>query len=131
MSLRTVALVSGVVGGLCWLALLVLDQAGSGRPGLHDALHWAGLVLLAVAMVGFGASLVSSSALWLRVIVGHRVPGARLVGPRGVPTRPVDPEVVDGIFGGGRRAPLDHRARPAPGATGPAPAAHARGAHAR
>jgi hypothetical protein len=99
MSLRAVALVSGVVGGLCWLALLALDQAGSGGAGLHDALHWAGLVLLGVAMVGFGASLVSSSALWLRVIVGIAFPALvwsvlEVFHPAG------DPEVVDGIFGG-------------------------------
>jgi len=99
MSLRTVALVSGVVGGLCWLALLVLEQAESGSPDLHDALHWAGLALLAVAMVGFGASLVSSSALWLRVIVGIAFPllvwsVLEVFHPAG------DPEVVDGIFGG-------------------------------
>ena len=99
MSLRAVALVSGVMGGLCWFALMVLEQADSGRAGLHDGLHWAGLALLAVAMVGFGASLVSSSALWLRVIVGIAFPALvwsvlEVFHPAG------DPEVVDGIFGG-------------------------------
>jgi hypothetical protein len=99
MSLRAVALGSGVVGGLSWLALLVLDQAGSGGSGLHDALHWAGLVLLGIAMVGFGASLASSSAIWLRVIVGIAFPALvwsvlEVFHPAG------DPEVVDGIFGG-------------------------------
>ena len=99
MSLRAVALVSGVAGGLCWLALLVLDRMDSGGMGVHDLLHWGGLVLLGLAMVGFGASLVSRSALWLRVIVGIAFPALvwsvlETIHPAG------DPETIDGIFGG-------------------------------
>ena len=105
MNLRAVALVSGVVGGLCWSTRLVLDLTETGGTGLLDALHWAGLVLLAVAMVGFGAGLVSSSAAWLRVIVGIAFPA--LVWSVLEVFRPAaDTEVVDGVFGGCRPGPL-------------------------
>jgi hypothetical protein len=98
MNLRAVALVSGVAGGLCWSTRLVLHLTEAGGTGLLDALHWAGLVLLAVAMVGFGAGLVSSSAGWLRVIVGVAFPA--LVWSVLEVFRPVaDTEVVDGVFG--------------------------------
>ena len=112
MSLRAVALVSGVAGGLCWLALLVLDRVESGSTGLHDALHWAGLVLLGCAMVGFGASLVSRSALWLRVIVGIAFPALvwsvlEVFHPAG------DPEVDRRHLRRRRRAAVGHRPRPA------------------
>lgn len=99
MNLRAVALVSGVAGGLCWSTRLVLHLTETAGTGLLDALGWAGLVLLAVAMVGFGAGLVSSSAAWLRVIVGIAFPA--LVWSLLEVFRPVaDTEVVDGVFGG-------------------------------
>ena len=130
MNLRAVALVSGVAGGLCWSTRLVLHLTEIGGTGLLDALQWAGLALLAVAMVGFGAGLVSSSAAWLRVIVGIAFPA--LIWSLLEVFRPVaDTEVVDGVFGaivlvlsllGLRRRPA--RSEPPPRHT------H-RGAHAR
>ena len=65
MPLPLVSRVAGVVGGLAW----VLRQVGG-----VDALRWPGLVLLAVALAGAGAALVSSSAGWLRVIVAVAFP---------------------------------------------------------
>ena len=98
MNLRTVALVSGVVGGLCWTARLVLHVTDAGSAGLLDALHWAGLGLLALAMLGFGVGLVSRGAVWLRIIVGIAFPA--LVWSLLEVFRPVaDTEVVDGVFG--------------------------------
>ncbi len=98
MNLRAVALVSGVAGGLCWSTRLVLHLTEIGGASLLDALQWAGLVLLAVAMVGFGAGLVSSSAAWLRVIVGIAFPA--LIWSLLEVFRPVaDTEVVDGVLG--------------------------------
>ena len=98
MNLRAVALVSGVAGGLCWSTRLVLHLTETGGSGLLDGLQWAGLVLLALAMVGFGAGLVSSSAVWLRVIVGIAFPA--LVWSLLEVFRPVaDTEVVDGVLG--------------------------------
>ncbi len=65
MTLRSVATAFGLVGGLCWVVRLFLDQ---------DALGWAGLALLGVAAAAAGAALVSSSALPLRVFVAVAFP---------------------------------------------------------
>lgn len=68
MGLRIVAALTGLVGGLAWITALVFDRA-SGGGVVVDALTWAGLILLAIATLGAGASLVSRSAIWLRVLV--------------------------------------------------------------
>ena len=59
--------VAGLAGGLSWIAAYVVDATVGG--GLVDALAWAGVALLAIAVLGAGASLVSRSATWLRVVV--------------------------------------------------------------
>jgi hypothetical protein len=69
MSLRVLAAVGGVLGGGCWVARWI-----AGDPGWGEAAHWAGLVLLAVALAVVGAGLVSRSALWLRAIVAVAFP---------------------------------------------------------
>jgi hydrogenase/urease accessory protein HupE len=98
MDLHTLARSSGLVGGLCWLARYVLDRSGSGPADAGDALYWAGLVLLAVALVAAGAGLVSSSATWLRAIVGVALPllvwsVLEVLHPAG------DSETIDAAFG--------------------------------
>lgn len=98
MDLHTLARGSGLVGGLSWLARYALDLTGSGTGAAADALHWIGLVLLAVALVAAGAALVSSSATWLRAIVGVAFPllvwsVLEVLHPAG------DPEAIDGVFG--------------------------------
>ena len=65
--MRTGAAVAGLLGGLAWLAAYVLDQTD--RAAAADVVGWAGVVLLAVAVVGAGAGLVRRSATWLRVVV--------------------------------------------------------------
>ena len=56
--MRAVAAVAGLLGGLCWVGALWVDR-----------LDLAGAALLAVAVLGAGAGLVSRSAVWLRVLV--------------------------------------------------------------
>jgi len=56
--MRAVAAGAGLLGGLCWVGAL-----------WADVLAWPGAVLLALAVLGAGAGLVSRSAVWLRVIV--------------------------------------------------------------
>lgn len=56
--MRTGAAVAGLLGGLCWVVALWVD-----------AFAWVGALLLAVAVLGAGAGLVSRSAVWLRCIV--------------------------------------------------------------
>lgn len=73
MNLRSLTRVAGVLGGLCWIVRLLLDAVGW-VAGALDPLYWTGLVLLAIALMGAGAGLVSKSAGWLRVIVGVAVP---------------------------------------------------------
>jgi hypothetical protein len=93
MELRTVARTAGLTGGLCWAVRLVV--AGG---VLADALHWLGLVLLAGAMAALGVSLVSRSALWLRVIVGVAFP-LLVWSVLEVMHPAASPEGVDGFFG--------------------------------
>ena len=62
------AALTGLVGGLAWISVLVLDRADAGAT-LIDTLTWLGAFLLAVATLVAGASLVSRSATWLRVVV--------------------------------------------------------------
>jgi hypothetical protein len=67
MTATTLARGAGVLGGLCWLARAVLDD-GDGPRSLIDALHWGGLALLALALLGIGADLVTGLPA-LRVVV--------------------------------------------------------------
>jgi hypothetical protein len=67
MTPTTLARVAGVLGGLCWLARAILDD-GNGPTSLIDALHWGGLALLALALLGIGADLVTG-LVPLRVVV--------------------------------------------------------------
>ena len=73
MNRRTVVLLTGLVGGLSWIGRWIADASGA-TGGLPDLLKWVGLVLLAVAVAGLGAGLVSRSALWLQGIVGVAFP---------------------------------------------------------
>ncbi len=73
VSLRMSARVAGVLGGVCWVGRAVLDELGAPAAAV-DALHWGGLALIALALIGIGAGLVSSSALWLQVIVAICLP---------------------------------------------------------
>lgn len=73
MDVRALGSVAGVLGGLCWVVPWVAEVGGS-TPGWSGALHWAGLGLLAASLAVVGAGLVSSSAPWLRVLVGVAVP---------------------------------------------------------
>jgi len=63
----TLARLAGVLGGLCWLARAILDD-GDGPTSLINALHWGGLTLLALALLGIGAGLVTGLPA-LRVVV--------------------------------------------------------------
>lgn len=98
MDLHRLARTAGLVGGLFWLAGLVLELATSSAGAADAILHWTGFVLLAVALVGAGVGLVSSSAPWLRAIVAVAFPllvwsVLEVLHPTG------NPRVVDGIFG--------------------------------
>jgi hypothetical protein len=63
----TLPRVAGVLGGLCWVGRAVLDD-GDGPTSVIDALHYGGLALLVLALLGIGAGLVSGLAA-LRVLV--------------------------------------------------------------
>jgi hypothetical protein len=95
MNLRALARVSGLLGGLCWVLRLLLDRSGSGA-GAVDPLHWAGLVLLFVALLGLGATLVKE--VWLQTIVGIAFP-LLVWSVVEVLHRAGDPLVVDAVAG--------------------------------
>ena len=67
MALRAPTAVVGLAGGLCWISAFVLDVIGS--VGVEAALTWVGTPLLLVAALAAGASVVSRSTTWLRVVV--------------------------------------------------------------
>ncbi|WP_459972149.1 hypothetical protein [Nocardioides pyridinolyticus] len=56
--MRAAAAVAGLLGGLCWVGALRMDL-----------LAVLGAALLAIAVLGAGAALVSRSAVGLRVLV--------------------------------------------------------------
>jgi DMSO/TMAO reductase YedYZ heme-binding membrane subunit len=58
---------AGVLGGLCWVVRAVLDD-GDGPESLINGLHYGGLALLVIALLGIGGGLVSGLAA-LRVVV--------------------------------------------------------------
>jgi hypothetical protein len=57
--MRAVMAVAAVLGGICWVVALWVDPLSA-----------VGAVLLAIAVVGAGASLANRSATWLRVVAG-------------------------------------------------------------
>jgi hypothetical protein len=59
--------IAGLVGGLCWVGRAVLDT-GAFSAGVIDALHYGGLALMVIALLGMGAELVSGLVA-LRVVV--------------------------------------------------------------
>jgi len=59
--------IAGILGGLCWIGRALLDN-GSGPASAIDALHYGGLALLVLALLGIGAGLVSGLVA-LRVLV--------------------------------------------------------------
>ena len=67
VSLTTLARVAGVLGGLCWMGRAILDD-GNGPASAIDALHYGGLALLVLALLGIGGGLVSG-LMALRVLV--------------------------------------------------------------
>ena len=71
--MRALGPVTGVLGGLCWVVRWVADLAGV-AASWADPVRWMGLGLLAVALGIVGASLVSRSARWLRLVVAVAFP---------------------------------------------------------
>ena len=94
--MRTPVTLAGLLGGLCWIGAFVLDEVSGG--GIVDALSWAGIALLAIAVLGAGAGLASRSATWLRFVAA--VCFAALVGSvLEVLRDAVDGLGVDAVFG--------------------------------
>lgn len=97
MNLRALARVTGLLGGACWVARVLLDRGGSGGT-VVDALYWIGLVLVFVTLFVLGTMFVSKGALWLQAIVGVAFPllvwsVVEVVRSAG------DPLVIDAILG--------------------------------
>jgi uncharacterized membrane protein YfcA len=67
VSPTSLARVAGILGGLCWIGRALLDD-GHGPSSVIDGLHYAGLALLVIALLGIGAGLVSGLVA-LRVVV--------------------------------------------------------------
>ena len=67
VSPTSLARIAGILGGLCWIGRAILDD-GDGPTALIDALHYGGLALLVIALLGIGGGLVSGM-MALRVVV--------------------------------------------------------------
>jgi uncharacterized membrane protein AbrB (regulator of aidB expression) len=93
----TLVRLAGIAGGLCWVARAVLDT-GDGPAGVIDALHYGGLALLAIALLGIGAGLVSVM-LALRVLVAVCLLALAWAVVSFVHTQYSD-RVADGVLGG-------------------------------
>jgi hypothetical protein len=67
VSLTSLARAAGILGGACWIGRALLDN-GDGPTSVIDGLHYGGLALLVLALLGIGAGLVSGLVA-LRVVV--------------------------------------------------------------
>jgi hypothetical protein len=95
LDLRRTAQVSGLAGGLAWVAAYFLDDGG----GVEYAVLWVRAVLLTVAHFGQGLLLVRSDVLVLRVFVGIALP-TLVWGVFGIIHQSAsDPGLVDAVFG--------------------------------
>ena len=63
----SLARIAGILGGLCWIGRAILDD-GNGPTSVIDGLHYGGLALLVIALLGIGGGLVSG-LMALRVVV--------------------------------------------------------------
>jgi len=93
----TLVRIAGIVGGLCWIARAILDS-GDAPAGLIDALHYGGLALLVIALLGIGAGLVSG-LIALRVVVAVCLVALAWAVVSFLHTEYSD-RAVDGILGG-------------------------------
>ena len=67
VSPTSLARIAGILGGLCWIGRALLDD-GNGPTGIIDGLHYGGLALLILALLGIGGGLVSG-LMALRIVV--------------------------------------------------------------
>jgi hypothetical protein len=98
VQLKTLVALGAIVGGLCWIAEYVLERTGS-SGGLPSLLFWVGLLLMTVAFVGAGVTLVRTGNHWLELVVGVATPAlvwSVVWAFRGGSSQPY---VVDGVFG--------------------------------
>ena len=97
VSLTTLARIAGILGGLCWMGRALLDD-GNGPTSVIDGLHYGGLALLVLSLLGIGAGLVSGlPALRLVVAVCVVALAAAVVS---FLHQQYDDRSVDGILGG-------------------------------
>jgi hypothetical protein len=93
----TLVRIAGIGGGLCWIARAILDT-GDGPAGVIDALHYGGLALLVISLLGIGAGLVSGIVA-LRVVVAICLVALAWAVVSFLHTQYSD-RAVDGILGG-------------------------------
>lgn len=98
VQLKTLIALGAVLGGLCWIAEFFAERAG-GPGGLLAFLQWVGLVLMTVAFLGAGITLVRSGTRWLELVVAVATPALIWSVVWAFKSGDADPYVVDGIFG--------------------------------
>lgn len=77
MEPRRIASTAAVLGGLVWLASVVLVWMSDDRStegGAVGGLFFVGLAALAVALAAGGYTLVETAPVWLRAVVSVAVP---------------------------------------------------------
>jgi hypothetical protein len=93
--LRRTARLSGLVGGLAWVATAFIGD-GTGR----DVLLWGGGVLITLALFGLGLLMVKSDVLLLRVFVALALPTLVWGVVALLRESVVSLSLVDAVFGG-------------------------------
>lgn len=97
VSPTSLARIAGILGGLCWIGRALLDD-GNGPTSVIDGLHYGGLALLVLALLGIGAGLVSGLVALRLVVAVCLVALAAAV--LSVLHQQYSDRAVDGILGG-------------------------------
>lgn len=103
---RNIACLSGVVGGVCWVARYFLDAGDD--TGLGQVLRWGGAMWLIIALVVLGMGVVRLGNTAIRVIIAIALPTllwAILSTAESGGAQPINAEAIAGgvaigVFGG-------------------------------
>lgn len=98
VQLKTLIALGAVVGGLCWIVEYVLERVGT-PDALPSLFFWVGLLLMTVAFLGAGITLVRTGNHWLELVVGVATPALVWSVVWAFRGGMSDPSVVDGVFG--------------------------------
>lgn len=95
---RNVACLSGVLGGVCWVARYFLDAGDD--TGLGQVLRWGGAMWLAIALVVLGMGVVRLGNTVIRVIIAIALPTLLWAILSTAESGGIDPITAEAVAGG-------------------------------